>query len=156
MKTFYFVREKHLEISYLKMREEIDQGITIEDAIVGDMFQQAGKEREGEYFLLLATTDKHIADKALKEYQNECRYDPLKQTYCIVCAEYDLFEFKIEDVLDQDDQKRLASFSGTTTEVTEIEEIYKTIGRLLQTDIISDVYFLYDEDFSRQKLRDLK
>ncbi len=107
MKKFYIVNEKLLEIRYLREAQKIIRGLTIKEAIDEHMGE------DDDNYALVITTDKQVAEKALKEYQSECRYNPYNKIYLIEYAVLEEIEIELDDVWDEDDRKRLESFNGT-------------------------------------------
>ena len=107
MKKFYIVNEKLLEIRYLREAQKIIRGLTIKEAID----EHLGEDDDN--YALVITTDKQVAEKALKEYQSECRYNPYNKIYLIEYAVLEEIEIELDDVWDEDDRKRLESFNGT-------------------------------------------
>ncbi len=147
MKKFYIVNEKRLEISYPREAKKIIRGLTIEEAINEHM----GEDEDN--YALVITTDKQVAEKALKEYQSECRYNPYNKVYLIEYATLEEIEIELDDVWDEDDRKRLESFKGTIEgNDMDMKVSYELFNLIEENYKYLDFY--YNNDFVKLKITD--
>lgn len=121
-----------------------------------ELIEEAINEHMGEdedNYTLVITTDKQVAEKALKEYQSECRYNPYNKVYLIEYATLEEIEIELDDVWDEDDRKRLESFKGTIEgNDMDMKVSYELFNLIEENYKYLDFY--YNNDFVKLKITD--